>query len=158
MANIFIVESASGASLFTTHPNIEIGCQGSFRRHYVDPRNRNYCWKPTTMRGWRVSSQDKDTSVIGSDTFGVGESKFMYLVTSFNITIFCLILRLSLEPYVRDHVHRAYGIDKNNTKNKHLLYLITNLTVSKCCATLFYFSVCCVMRFDCSAQKNNHAL
>ena len=29
--NTLRVESASGNSLFTTHPKIEIGCQGSFR-------------------------------------------------------------------------------------------------------------------------------
>ena len=73
---------------------------------------------------------EEEESVVSSK----GKLRIVNIVTSFNMTIFQICLRLSLSTHPRKNVHGAYGIC--NTKLEHYqlcysqnLYLVTDFNI-----------------------------
>ena len=77
--------------------------------------------------GGGVAVSIMNTLDAGADNFGIGESKYLNLVTSYKIIFPIYALNLGLAPYPRDHGHGTYGselIIKHWTKiNLCILYI-----------------------------------
>ena len=78
---------------------MEIWCQDPFFKIFVSSSNSKYHWNHLLHGGEGSSFRIKIVSAEGAGVTGIGESKYLDIVTSFNITLFYFCSILDIAPY-----------------------------------------------------------